>query len=435
MVYSKRSLWLVPALIFVAAAAPAQVVIDIHGQADARIPVAVPPLLAQPGLEPLAEEVARVIAYDLAFSGLYVIVPPSGYPSGWTGLPPMPDQIKFEAWRATKAEQLVFGGLRLEGDTIVAELRLFDVFSGQQVVGRAVQASREFVRLIGHRFTEEVIRYVDGVAGIGTSEICFSGGAVGAKEIYVADYDGANMRRVTDHGSISIMPTMSPDGQRIAYLSYKDRYAFLYIYDRRTGQSVPLSKEVGLNAAPSWHPDGNRLAVVLSKDGNTEIYLRNADGSNPVRLTNNKFGDTSPAFSPDGGQIAFVSDRGGAPQIYVMRVDGSDQRRLSVQGGSSYDPEWSPDGKSIAYVVEKRGSGLQIHVMDAADGGNWRQLTNSPGSNEAPSWSPDSRHVLFTTTRNGRSELYTANVKTGEQQVVPNLGIRASGSSWGPRRD
>lgn len=401
---------------------------------DARIPIAVPPFAgATPEAAPAARLMAEVIAADLDFSGLFRVLPASAYPPGFTAFDPDVNKLDREAWRGTKAEHLVFGVVRGEGAQLVAQLRLFDLFSKEQVVGQELRVQRDHPRLAAHRFSEEIIRYLDGTPGIGTSEICFSAGEVGSKEIYVSDYDGANLRQVTDHNSISIKPKMSPDGNKIAYLSYKDRYCFLYVYDRRTGKSVPLSKEVGLNSAPAWAPDGKRVAMTLSKDGNMELYLRDPDGSNLTRLTKNECGDTQPIFSPDGSKIAFVSDRGGSPQIYVMPASGGEARRLSHQGGNSYDPVWSPDGKHIAYVAEKRGEGLEIYVMDA-DGGNPRRLTDSHGSNESPTWSPDSRHIMFMSTRAGRAQLWAVTLATDEKRRVPNLNLRCEGPSWGPRR-
>ena len=423
-------------VVVLGAMAGAQETVRIESQQgiDPRHRIAVPPCAAlDAALEPLARNLAEVLAADLAFSGLFRIVPETEYPMGFLGLTPDVAQLEMDAWRATQAEYIVYGNVREESDQYVAQFRLFDLFSKDQVVGQEVRVERKHPRLAAHRFSEEIIRYLDGVPGIGTSEICFSAGKTGRKEIFVADYDGANAKQVTHHDSISIKPKISPDGNGIAYLSYKDRYSFLYIYDRRTGKSTPLSKEVGLNSAPAWAPDGKRLAMTLSKDGNTEIYLRDPDGGNPERLTKNKCGDTSPTFSPDGSRIAFVSDRGGNPQIYVMARDGSSQQRLSHQGGSSYDPAWSPDGKHIAYVVERRGEGLEVYVMDA-EGGNPRRLTNSHGTNESPSWSADSRHVIYMSTRTGRSELWTVVLETGEEQRVPGLNMACEGPSWGPRR-
>ncbi len=400
---------------------------------DKRILIAVPPFCPDtPDLSGVAVELSEVMAYDLEFSGLFILLPRERYPVGFVTLEKDVASINFDAWRTTKAEFLLYGLVKRDGGKYVCQFRLLDLISSNQVVGKEVRVDVSNARLASHRFSEEVIAFVDGIPGVGTSQICFTGIVGKNKELFIADYDGANIKQITEHGSISIKPKVSPDGMKIAYLSYKDRYSFLYIFDRLTGKVTPLSKEVGLNSAPSWFPEGNRLAMTLSKDANMEIYIRNIDGSNPIRITKNKDADTSPCILADGSRIAFVSDRGGNPQIYVMGVDGSDPRRVSYQGGNSYDPAGSPDGKMIAYVVEQRGEGFEIYVMDA-DGSNPRRLTNSYGSNESPTWSPDSRHVMFCSTRNGRWELWTVNVKTGEERRVPNLRMECQGPSWGPR--
>lgn len=406
-----------------------------YGQADTRIPIAVPPFMTAPGLEAYGPALAQVLANDLDFTGLFVLVERSEYPSGFQGLPAEASRIDFTPWRRTPAEMLIHGVVRREGGLLVAECRLFDAREGQQVIGKRLRTQPDWSRLLAHQFADEAVRYLTGEAGVASSEIAFSGGQGRTKEIYIADYDGGRVTQVTKHGSISIRPKFSPDGRKIAYLSYKDRYPWIYIYDRETGASRVLSKRVGLNHAPAWSPDGRQVALVLSKDGNTEIYVKNADGTGEHRLTRDRASDTSPVYSPNGRKIAFVSDRAGRPQIYVMNADGTQQQRVSYQGGSSYDPAWSPDGRSIAYIVEKDGAGLELWVMNA-DGSNARALTQSGGSNESPSWSPDSRHIVFGSSRSGVSQLYTVTVETGVVRKVPNLDhLRCEGPTWGPRRD
>jgi len=415
--------------------AVAQVVdITSSGRASSKFLVAIPPMAVEsPSASAYSKEFSDVLAYDLEFSGLFQILEPIKYPLGFTALDPDVTKLDRAAWSASGAQYLVYGSIADEGGQVVGRFRLFDLASGEQVVGQELRVQKSFARLSPHRFSEEIIKFLDGNPGVGSSEIVFSAGRTGQKEIWVADYDGANARQITKHGSISIKPKMSPDGKKIAYLSFKDRYTYLYIFDRASGTSTPLSKEVGLNLAPGWSPDGRTVALTLSKDGNTEIYLKNTDGSNPRRLTKNRDGDTSPNFSPDGSQIVFVSDRGGNPQLYKMNADGSGQARLSFQGGNAYDPVWSPDGKYIAYVVEKRGESFQIYRMNA-DGSEPVQLTSGSG-NESPSWSADSRHVVFLSSRGGAKQLWTVNVMTGEEKRVPNLqNLGAEGPSWGPRR-
>ena len=408
--------------------------IDSVGVVDRRTPIAVPNFGAAPGLEAVANEMSDVITYDLLFTGLFKTLPHENFPRSFTGFTADASEINFKDWKTTKADYLVYAYIATEGEAVVVECRMFDIVTGFQVVGQRLTAARDLSRLVAHRFSEEIVRHVDGIAGMASSRICLSGGDGKTKEICVADYDGANLREVTKHGSISIKPKFSPDGTRIAYLSYKDRYPFLYILELATGKSAPLSKRVGLNAAPAWAPDSQTLAFVLSKDGNTEIYVKNADGTGERRLTRDRAGDTSPAFAPSGQQIAFVSDRGGRAQIYVMNADGSNVRRVSYQGGSAYDPAWSPDGRRIAYVAEKSGEGLEIYVMDA-NGQNPVRLTNTAGGNESPSWSPDSRHIVFMSTRSGRAGIWAVNIEPPHQQHrITRSGMRCEGPSWGPRR-
>lgn len=437
MSFKKHTLIFSGIALCITGAALAQEAVRIESQVglDRRIIVAVPPFATpDPQWQSIAEEVAQVVAADLSFSGLFTLLPRASYPAGFTALDPDVRNINLPAWRATQAENLVYGIVFQEGTQLVGQFRLFDLYSNTQLYGQEVRVDQAHHRLAAHRFSEEVIRHIDGVPGIGTTEILFSG-IVGdrQKEIYVADYDGASARRITNHESVSIMPAVSPDGSKVAYLSYKDRYCFLYIFDRASGTSRALSREVGLNSAASWAPDSTRLAMTLSKDGNAEIYLRDPDGSNATRVTNNRDGDTSPTFSPDGRRIAFVSDRGGRPQVYGMNMDGTDQKRLSFHGGSAYDPSWSPDGHHIAFVSVKPGEGFEIYIMDA-DGSNPTRLTNSHGINESPSWSPDSRHIVYSSTRGGRPELWTITLRTREERRIPHLSMSAEGPAWGPRR-
>lgn len=413
--------------------ATAQIQIDIT-RSLGRTPVAVPDFAAAPGEQALGANLAQIMRNDLAFTGLFDILPQDRYPASFTGFTKDPQNIDFAAWGATRVEFLVHGYVTYENEKLVVELRLFDMLAGKPLLGRKLTTEKSWQRYVVHSFSDEIVRYLTGERGIATSQICFSGGQTGNKEIYVVDYDGANLMQATKHGSISILPRLSPDGKKIAYLSFKDRYPFLYVLDVETGVSEPLSKDVGLNVSPAWHPDGRRLAMALSKDGNSEIYLVDVDGTMKRRLTENRDLDTSPAFHPGGERLAFVSDRMGSAQIFSMDLDGTNVQRLSYQGGQSYSPQWSPDGKKIAYVVEKGGEGNEIYVMDA-DGRNPKQLTNSSGSNESPSWSADSRHVVFSSSRGGQSQLWTVTVETGEEHRVPGLNLQCQGPSWGPRRE
>ncbi|MBI5094324.1 MAG: Tol-Pal system beta propeller repeat protein TolB [Candidatus Hydrogenedentes bacterium] len=423
--------WIVSAfcILNTAAYAAGPVVFDVSGQGkDHRTPVAVPAFAAVAGQESVAKMMSDVIAYDLDFSGECKILDKEGYPPSFKGYTPDATQVDCAPWKAIGVEHLVYAYITQEGSNIVAECRLFDVHTGQQVVGKKLQAGTEWARLVAHQFSDIIIERLTGTPGIATSRICFTNGVTGKKEICIADYDGANMKQLTQHNSISILPKFSRDGSRLAYVSYKDHFPYLYVLEITSGKSAVVSKKSGLNVSPSWAPDGKSLAMVLSKDTNNEIYVRSLVGDEYTRLTNSKGTDTSPSFSPDGSQMAFVTDREGSEQIFVMNRDGSNQHRISFQGGRSYDPAWSPDGKHIAYVVDKGGQ--QIYVS-TVDGNDYQQVTRAAGNAEGPSWSPDSRHIIY--ANSSSLQLWTVTLSTGAEQKIPNIAVACQGPDWARR--
>ena len=425
-------------LVMLAGAAAAQrpIELEVGRTPDRKIPIAVPQFVTASEEESLGRELTEAMRYDLDFSGHFDVLAESAFPSSFNGFTSDATQINFEAWRRTPAEYLVYARITTSGGELVAECRLFDVYEGFQVVGKRLSVdSRDWARQLAHRFADEIVLYLTGELGVATSMIAFTVLDGGNKEIYTADYDGHNLRRVTQHDSISIRPKLSPNGRRIAYVSYKDRYQHLYILNLDSGESAPLSRQVGLNAAPAWAPNGERLAIVLGIEGHANIYTINADGTDRRQLTHDRLLDTSPTWSPDGERIAFVSERQGNPQVFVMNRDGSNVRRVSFAGGSAYDPSWSPNGRKLVFTVARRGEGYQLNVVDL-ENGHTRQLTRTGrGMNESPSWAPDSRHVIFASDRGGSSQLWTVNLDTGEERRVPNMGNRvAEGPYWGPRR-
>jgi len=400
----------------------------IEKPGDHRTPVAVPTFAAAPGLESVAKMMSDVIAYDLDYSGECKVMPKEAYPPSFKGFTSDATQVDFAAWKAVGIEHLVYAYITQEGNDVVAQCRLFDVRASQQVVGKQLKEGAEWARLMAHMFSDITVERLTGTPGIATSRICFTNGVTGKKEICIADYDGANMKQLTQHNSISILPKFSRDGSRLAYVSYKDHFPYLYVLEIASGKSGVVSKKSGLNVSPSWAPDGHSLAMVLSKDTNSEIYIRSLVSDEYTRLTNSKGTDTSPSFSPDGSQIAFVTDREGAEQIFVMGRDGSNQHRVSFQGGKSYDPAWSPDGKYIAYVVDRGGQ--QIYIA-TPDGGAYQQVTKAQGNAEGPSWSPDSRHIIYNNASTSR--LWTVTLATGAEQQVPNISVACQGPDWGKR--
>jgi len=225
------------------------------------------------------------------------------------------------------------------------------------------------------------------------------------KEIYIADYDGQNQKRVTTSRSLNITPTWSPDARSIAYTSYQKGTPNIYISNIYQGTREDLTKDIGQNFLPTWSPDGTRICFMSTRDGNSELYVINRDGSNLRRLTNHPGIDEAPTWSPSGTQIAFTSDRTGTPQIYTVGADGLGLQKVTSESYADR-PTWSPAPYNEIAFTSRTGPGNDIKVIDLATR-QVRQLTFGEGTNESPSWSPNGRHLAFMSTRSGKSQIFT----------------------------
>lgn len=254
-----------------------------------------------------------------------------------------------------------------------------------------------------------------------------------------------------------IAATWSPDGRRIAFVTYccRGRVVEVNVMNADGGGQRKLSGDWGFETGlwpPAWSPDGRRIAFVRGrgahKYGNAErdsdIYLANADGSGRRRLTQSPQRDGDPVWSPDGRRLAFVRVRYGVGDrllgfgdIYLVNADGSGLRRLvraisplvRMPGGPTWgfsaNPAWSPDGRRIAFVSNRDGSD-DIFVVNA-DGSGLRNLTRSRGNDHNPVWSPDGREIAFQGRRARPSELERA-VCRGHCDREEIYAVNADGS-------
>jgi len=237
------------------------------------------------------------------------------------------------------------------------------------------------------------------------------------KRIAIMNWDGTDHSYLTQGEVTVTSPRISPDGERIAYMSFAGGMPHIRIMDADGSNDRQLLQSNSMSFAPRFSPDGRVIAFSMAVDGNTDIYVVDANGGYPRRLTTTPGIDTSPSFSPDGKQIVFESDRSGAQQIYVMNVDGSGQSRISFGGGANSSPVWSPDGDRIAFS-RWNGSTIGIGIMSAT-GGDEKILTNG-WQDEAPSWSPDSEWVMFQRTQQGTGtgSLLMVSIGGGEPKAV-----------------
>ncbi len=383
------------------------------------------------GTTALGLELARVVFNDLRNNGLFQPVGPDSLPR------PSYSQITAPAWntwRGRNAEMLVHGYVRAGDDgRLTVGCYLYDVQLQQELVREGWVVAPAEWRRAAHKCADLVYSRLSGESPFFDSKIAYIA-ETGPKDnrvkrLAIMDSDGANHRFITNGQSTALTPRYSPDYSKIAYVSYLNGYARIYVYDIGTGRQTLVTESRNTTFAPRWSPDGRTILYSMAVGGNTDIYSIPATGGTPRRLTDTPGIDVGGSYSPDGSRIVFESDRSGSQQIYVMNVDGSNQRRISFFGGRAATPEWSPRGDQIAFTHIV--GDLRVAVMNPS-GGGMRHLTDS-WQDEAPTWAPNGRIVqFFRTARNsGEASIWQVDL-TGRNERRLNTPVGASDPAWGP---
>ncbi len=406
--------------------------IQIVGGSASRLPLAIPAFKALDGVDVgVRDAMMEVVRNDLTVSGYFEIMDPNAFIEDATaGI--APGEFEWENWRAPGAVGLVKAALNADEEGLHAELYVYDVAAGRDMLARKLNGQLLDPRTLAHVISNAVVEAFTGEPGVFDTRIVAVANYGQGKEIYIFDYDGQNPRPVSRNGSINLSPAWSPDGSTITYTSYRDNNPDLWATDLRTGRHTKVSAHPGINAGAEWAPDGTEIVLTLSKDGDSEIYAIDPDGSILRRLTRQWGIDVSPAVSPDGRTIAFVSSRNGNPQIFLMNREGGDVRQLVRLGGHNVSPAFSPDGTRVAFAGRDEGR-FDLFVINV-DGTGLRRLTQSAGDDEDPSWSPDGHHILFASSRDGGGkQLYVMTADGNAQTRITNGTGSFSNPQWGPR--
>ena len=396
---------------------PSEVELRITGEPGTPPRLAIPDFVA---LSPDAAEVAGALApvlwEDFNFEREFYLIPRDTYSTIRAAR--TIETIPFAEWRELGADALVFGTVQRAGDTVTIQVRLFNVRTRQSVFSKEYTGSTRNPRVFSHTFADEAHDQQRGLRGVARTKLTFSSdrdrertaGPLGPrdiKEIWIADYDGANQRRITTSRQLNTHPAWSPDARAVAYTSWRRVTPDIFVSLIYQGVMENPSKGQGSNFMPVYSPDGSRIAFASTRAGNMEIFVMNADGSNARQLTNHPAYDVTPTWSPTGAQLAFTSDRSGKAQVYVMNADGSGLRRLTTGESEADRATWSPaPNNEIAFAARTSAAGYDIKVYELSTG-QTRQLTFGEGSNESPSYAPNGRHLAFTSTRSGRPQVYT----------------------------
>ncbi len=401
--------------------ASAQMRLDVSGIGASQYPIAVGNFV---GGEGLPQNIVAVVRSDLARSGAFRVIDPA-QTIGETAA------LDHAALRARGADAVVGGSIaRLADGRYDVRFRLTDTVRQSMLGGESVVTAASDLRYAAHRVADFVFEKITGEKGVFSTRIAFVTKQGSRYRLNVADWDGENVQTSLTSNEPIISPSWSPDGGRLAYVSFESKKPVVYVHTLATGQRKAVANFKGSNSAPAWTRDGRRLAVALTRDGLSQIYVIDADGGGtPRRVVSSSGIDTEPYFSPDGRTLYFTSDRGGSPQIYRVPADGGAVTRMTFNSPYNVSPRASPDGKTLAFVTRRDGR-FFVALKDLASGGE--KLLSDGGFEESPSFSPNGRWVMYATRNAGFDLLIAHSIDGRIKQRLSASGSDIREPTWGP---
>lgn len=426
MSFLKKALFL-GLMVILTRTSHAELTIEVTEGVSSALPVAVSPFATQSA----PVNISAVVNADLARSGYFKMMAEQAMP----GHPSSAAEVNFKDWQTLGQNYLVVGQVNnAGGGQYAVQFQLLDVFKGGQLLGYRMNSSAADLRRTAHHISDLIFEKLTGKKGVFSGRIAYittnnQGGKQQSHQLQVADADGFNPQTVAASKEPLMSPSWSPDGKKMAYVSFERKTAAIYVQTLATGQRSRVAEFPGINGAPSWSPDGTRLALTLSKDGSPDIFVLNLANSSLTRLTKSFAIDTEPSWSPDGNNIVYTSDRGGKPQIYMVSSQGGQEKRLTFSGDYNARASFSPDGKSIV-MVHGNGNDYRIAIMDVSS----RAINVLTGgrSDESPSFAPNGTMILYA-SKKGRTGFLSAVSLDGkmQQRLVFNSG-EVREPAWAP---
>ncbi|GJM04315.1 MAG: protein TolB [marine bacterium B5-7] len=424
------SKFLIAGLIFISLQAQAVLDIKITQGIEQALPIAIVPFSWSQAGSVAPIDLTKVITDDLKRSGRFDVMDEADLPQRPTEF----DAVNFNDWRKLGMENILIGNLSLTetGDYDVS-FRLIDVYRGKQIAGFRIPAKSNLLRRVAHQISDIIFEKLTGTPGAFDTRVAYiTVKKIKDKKIHtlqIADADGYNAQILLESPEPLLSPSWSPDGKKIAYVSFEGRNSAIYVQDILTGKRERVSAYEGINSAPSWSPEGSRLAMTLSKDGNTEIYVMSLHSKTLKRMTVHGGIDTEPTWSPDGRKLAFTSDRSGGPQIYEIDIRGGEPKRVSFDGKYNTRPSYSPDGRYISLVHAVNGS-YRIGLLDLSNG-SINTLTDAK-LDESPSFAPNGGMIIYATSGVRGAQLAAVSV---DGRIHQRLGLQQGDvrePAWGP---
>lgn len=420
-------------LLTVSLGARAQLTIEITRGIDNPTKIAVAPL--ELSGDSLPEDISQIISANLLRSGQFAPIPRGDMLSH----PAREEDVHFRDWRVLDAEYLVVGRVENLAGLYQVHYELYDVINQRKILRRqVVEGTERQLRDIAHTISDKIYESLTGMPGAFATEIIYvevereeSGNSILDERFRLmrADADGARPSLLLESDEPILSPVWSPDGRRVAYVSFETTRPAVFVQDLATGERRQLTDFSGLNGAPAWSPDGEKLALVLSKDGNPEIYTLDVASGKLTRVTNHFAIDTEPSWTADGEGVIFTSNRGGRPQIYQVTLANGRVERLTFDGGYNARGRISQDGRTMVMVHQRDGV-FHIAAQDL-ETGTLRILTET-SMDESPSIAPNGAMIIYATRRNDEGVLAVVSLDAGTRYILPSEGGNVREPAWSP---
>lgn len=418
--------------------AQASLYVEITGGVAAGLPIALVPFGVEGVDSGSIEDISKIIKSDLENSGQFK-------PLGFETIKQFPrhqTEVQYPYWQGLGVEDLVVGQIKKTGSTFTVSFALLDVIRQKsEGIARAPLLAMHFdnvrsqdFRALAHHISDCIFEKLIGVKGIFSTRIAYVSVTEGSKgrmhTLEVADSDGFNPKPLYRSAYPLMSPAWSPDGKKIAFVSFEKDRAGVNVVEVSSGRAERLTQFPGINGAPTWSPDNRTLALVLSKDGSPKIYTMDVSSKRLSRLTEGTGIDTEPSFAPDGRSIVFTSSRGGKPQIYRVALDSRKIERLSFKGDYNAKPSLTPDNKKLV-MLHRDESGLFSIAVQTLSTGELKILTRSSLS-DSPNLAPNGMMILYGASVEGQGVLGAVSLDGRVKIRLPSREGNVQEPAWSP---